>query len=379
MNFGKLSLLAFFLILCGVQCKKSAPTNTTVVSGKEIVTNAEGLSIKKYENFSIVTISNSFPNSTEAYTYIFHKKNALIPDSLAKFTSLEVPVKNIIVTSTTHIPSLDMLDEMNSLVAFPNTNYISTTTARKRIEEGKIREIGTNQSLNTEVIIDMQPDVVVGFSVDGDKKAYTNLEKNGIKILFNSDWTEKTPLGKAEWIKLFGALFDKNKEAETIFNTIKTDYLQAVNLAKKATTQPTILSGSIYQDRWYLPQGNSWGAYFFNEANGNYLWKNTTGTGSLALSFETVLEKGKNADFWIGPGQFTRIDELLKSNENYRYFKAVQNKEIYSFSTKKGKTGGVIYYELAPNRPDLVLKDLIKILHPEVLPNYELYFFEKLN
>ncbi len=108
------------------------------------------------------------------------------------------------------------------------------------------------------------------------------------------------------------------------------------------------------------------------------MWKDSKGTGSLALSFESVLEKAKDADFWIGPGQFTSIQEILDNNPNYIHFKAVKNKKVYSFSTKKGKTGGVIYYELAQNRPDLVLKDIVKILHPEVLPNHELFFFEKL-
>lgn len=368
--------LLFFILF--IQCKKNTLITEKETQGKELITDAKGLSIQQFDGFSVVKITNTTPETQQAYTYILHKKNTTIPDSLQQFTSVEIPVKKLIVTSTTHIPSLDMLGEINSLVAFPNTNYISTENARKRIEEGKIREIGNNQQLNTEVILDIQPDVIIGFNVDGDVKTYQNLEKNGIKVLFNSDWTEQTPLGKAEWIKFFGALFDKDAEAKTIFNRIKNDYNQAKELAKKATNQPSILSGIIYEDRWYLPQGNSWGAYFFNEANGNYLWKETTGTGSLALSFETVLEKGKDADFWIGPGQFTSIDEILQSSENYKHFKTVKTKNIYSFSSKKGKTGGVIYYELAPNRPDLVLKDLIKILHPELLPNYELFFFEKL-
>ena len=102
------------------------------------------------------------------------------------------------------------------------------------------------------------------------------------------------------------------------------------------------------------------------------------GTGSISLSFEEVYEKAKEADFWIGPGQFTSLYELAITNSHFTQFKAFKTKNIYSFSTKKGKTGGVIYYELAPNRPDLVLKDLVKILHPELLPNYQLYFFEQL-
>jgi iron complex transport system substrate-binding protein len=108
------------------------------------------------------------------------------------------------------------------------------------------------------------------------------------------------------------------------------------------------------------------------------LWKETSGTGSLSLSFESVLLKAENADIWIGPGQFTSLAEMTASNPHYTQFRAFKTKNVFSYSAKKGKTGGVIYYELAPNRPDLVLQDLVKILHPELLPNHKLYFFEQL-
>ncbi|MBD3723426.1 MAG: ABC transporter substrate-binding protein [Flavobacteriaceae bacterium] len=372
-KFFLLVFIPFF-----IQCKQEV-TNETRSIKNELITDAEGISIAKYSNFSIVTIKNIFPEAVENYSYVLHKKGVQIPDSLKKLTSIEVPVKKIIVTSTTHIPSIEMLNMENSIIAFPNTNYISSEKTRQLINSGKIREIGNNQSLNTEVILDLQPDVMVGFSVDGDMKTYKNLERLGQKIILNSDWTEKTPLGKAEWIKFFGALYDKDVEAEKIYSQIKNDYNQAKQLATNSKTLPTIMAGSIYEDQWFLPQGDSWAAYFLNEAHSNYLWKDSKGTGSLSLSFESVLDKAKDADFWIGPGQFTSIEEILNSNPNYSHFKAVREKNVYSFSSKKGVTGGVIYYELAPNRPDLVLKDLIKILHPEVLPNYELYFFEKLD
>ena len=371
-----LQILLFSAIL--FSCKKQEQLNKKINIGNELISDAEGLSIKEFDDFSIITVTNTFPEANENYTYVLHKKGIPIPDSLQKFTSVEIPLQKVIVTSTTHIPSLEMLNEEKALVAFPNLNYISSEKTRNLIDNGKIREIGSNQSLNTEVILELQPDAIVGFSVDGDRKTYKNLERNGQKIILNSDWTEKTPLGKAEWIKFFGALFDKNKQADSIYSKIKNDYNDAIALANQAKNAPTVMAGSIYEDQWFLPQGDSWAAYFLKEANGNYLWKDSKGTGSLALSFETVLDKAKDADYWIGPGQFTTIDEILNSNPNYKYFKSVREQNIYSFSSKKGKTGGVIYYELAPNRPDLVVKDLIKILHPELLPDYPLYFFEKL-
>jgi len=377
MHTIKKTLLFIFFILGLTQCKKTENIAKATINENEIK-YAEGFSLVEYDDFSILKVKNTYPESNETFTYVLHKLNASIPDSLKQFTSIQIPIQKIIVTSTTHIPSLEMLGVENTLVAFPSLNYISSETTRERIEQGKIREIGKNNSLNTEVILDLNPDAIVGFSVDGDLKAYKNLEKSGQKIIYNADWTEKTPLGKAEWIKFFGALYDKKEKANADFEEIEESYNKAIELAQKTETKPTVFAGAIFEDQWYLPQGNSWAAQFLKEANGNYLWSDTEGTGSLALSFETVLDKAKDADFWIGPGQFTSIDEIVKNNPNYTYFKAVEDKNVYSFSSKKGKTGGVIYYELAPNRPDLVLKDIIKILHPEVLPNYELYFFEQL-
>ena len=373
----RITLLLFISTLI-TQCKNTESESIFVSANSNLVKHAEGFSIVDYADFSILKVKNAYPEAKEVYTYVLHKENAQLPDSLNSITKIQIPVKKIIVTSTTHIPSIEMLQSENTIVGFPSTHYVSSEKTRALIDIGTIREIGSNQSLNTELILDLNPDIIVGFSVDGDLKTYKNLEKNGQKIIFNADWTEKTPLGKAEWIKFFGALYDKNEEANSIFSEIEKSYNEALSLVKNIKNQPTIMAGSIYEEQWYLPQGDSWAALFLKEANGNYLWKDTKGTGSLALSFETVLDKAKDADYWINPGQFTSLDEILSTNSNYKYFKAVQNKNIYTSSSKKGKTGGVIFYELAPNRPDLVLKDIVKILHPEVLPDYELYFFEKL-
>ena len=371
-------LFFVFTISSLTQCKDGTKTSKVFTAKTNSIKYSEGFSLVKYDNFSILKVKNAYPEANEVYTYVLHKKNTQLPDSLNVYTKIQVPVQKIIVTSTTHIPSLEMLGVENTIVGFPSTHYISSEKTRALIDDGTIRELGNNQSLNTELILDLSPDIIVGFSVDGDLKTYKNLEKNGQKIIFNADWTEKTPLGKAEWIKFFGALYDKNDKANELFTEIETEYNNALKLAENINSKPTVLAGSIYQDQWYLPQGESWAAQFLKAANGNYLWKETKGTGSLALSFESVLDKAKDADFWIGPGQFTSMEEILKENSNYKFFKAVQNKNIYTSSSKKGKTGGVIFYELAPNRPDLVLKDIIKILHPELLPNYELYFFERL-
>ena len=376
-NTAYTAFLIILAMLTGCKKQQHEQQDKPLITGN-IVEYASGLEIYRYNGYSVVKVTHPWPEAQEGFTYILKQENAVVPDSLSTYTTVHVPVKRVVVTSTTHIPSLEMLGEENTLVGFPGTRYISSEQTRARVDAGYIREAGANESLNTEVMIDLEPDAVVGFSISSDNKAMNTLQQSGIKVLYNGDWTEQSPLGKAEWIKFFGELYGKQKEADSIFTHIATDYNAAKELAKNAKTSPTVLSGAMYQDNWYLPQGGSWAALFLKDAHANYLWGETSGTGSHTLSFESVLDKGQNADYWIGPGQFTSLTEMTNDNPHYAQFKAYKNSKVYSFSSRKGATGGIIYYELAPNRPDLVLKDLISILHPELLPSYQLHFFEKL-
>ncbi len=375
--FLKITIIVVLLSLFG--CKKNTE-NSAVEKPKTVnsITYAQGLAIYKYEGYSVLKVSDPWPKATKNYTYILKEKNGVVPDSLSQFTTINVPIKSVVVTSTTHIPSLEMLGVEKTLIGFPNTSYISSEKVRQLIDSGKVHELGSNQSLNMEILIDSAPDVIVGYGIDNNNPMLDNLQKSGLKVILNGDWNEQSPLGKAEWIKFFGAWYGLEAKADALFSEIEKDYKTTMELAKKATTKPTVMAGAIYENQWFLPQGNSWGSLFIMQTSGDYLWKESKGTGSLSLPFEVVLEKAKNADFWIGPGQFTSLKEMTESNPHYDQFDAFKNKKVYSFSTKKGKTGGIIYFELAPNRPDLVLKDMLKILHPELLPDYELFFFEQL-
>lgn len=372
--FYLLTLITFAFL----GCKNPENTASTITLSENTVEYAQGFSIHPYDGYSVVKITNPWPNAGKDYTYVLKSANGIVPDSLSQFTQINVPIKSVVATSTTHIPSLEMLGVENTLVGFPQTNFISSPKVRKLIDEKKVKEVGDNQSLNTEIIIDLQPDLIIGYGIDNNNPSLDNLQKSGMKVILNGDWNESTPLGKAEWIKLIAALYEKEELADSIFKNIEKEYLDTKKLAAKAKKQPTVLSGSMYESQWYLPNGESWNAQFMRDANSNYLWSDTKGTGSLSLSFETVLEKAVNAEFWIGPASFTSYAEMTEANPHYAEFDAFKNKNIYSYSSKKGSTGGVIFYELAPNRPDLVLKDYVKIFHPELLPDYELYFFEKL-
>lgn len=375
------ALLLFFSIFILNSCKNEVkkPSENSFKTHTYAVDYAEGFSVEIFEDYKIITLKNPWPESTKTFRYLLTKDKSKIANKDDYDAVVQIPVKRMVVTSTTHIPSLEMLDAAKALVGFPNLNYISSETTRALIADGNIKELGKNEDLNTEILVELAPEVVVGFAMDNNNSAFSAIQKAGIPVLYNSDWTEVSPLGKAEWIKFFGLLIDKQEQAEALFKQIETNYLEAKELAQDAKNTPTVISGAMFRDVWYMPQGESWAAQFIKDAKGDFLWKETKGTGSLSLNLETVIDKGKDANIWLGPAQFESLKEIKESSNAYTQFKAYKIGEVYSYSLKKGATGGSVYFELAPNRPDLVLKDIIKILHPELLPDHELYFFEKLN
>jgi iron complex transport system substrate-binding protein len=367
------------LLGCKTEVKKESSSASEVNSSKTEVLYAKGFEIEDFDTHKIIKISNPWPGADQEYTYLLKKQEVTIEGEDTYDAVFQIPLQKIVVTSTTHIPSLEMLEVDAALIGFPNLDYISSEKTRNRIDAGSVHELGKNEDINMEVLIDISPDVVVTFAVKGGNKSASTMKKAGIPVIYNSDWTETHPLGKAEWIKFFGALFDKEELANEIFNDIALNYNESKAIAGKAASKPTVLSGAMYKDIWYLPQGNSWAAQFIKDANGHYLWQDSEGTGSISLNLESVLEQGKEAQFWIGPGQFTSYQQMLDTHAVYGQFDAFQQKKVFSFTTIKGATGGVLYYELAPNRPDIVLKDIIKILHPELLPDHELYFFSQID
>jgi len=371
-NYLMFSIVTLLLFSCENDEKKRSPNLQAIPASS--IKYAKGFDIQYFNDYKKLIIKTPYLNAKETFEYkLMHHKTT------NELKTIQIPIKSIVVTSTTHIPVLELLNIEDKLIGYPNTDYISSVKTRTLIKNGSISELGNEENINTELLLVLKPDAVIGFSMNSNNKMFTTIEKLGIPVLLNGDWLEESPLGRAEWIKFFGVLFDKEKEADSIFKAIEKNYLEAKSIASKATVTPTIISGGLFKDIWNLPAGESFEATFLKDANTDYLWKDSKGKGSLSLNIENVFEKGKNADIWISPSYYNTFDQLKKANSIYPKFKAFQQNNIYTFANKRGEKGGVIYFELAPSRPDLVLKDLIKIAHPELLADYEFTFFELLN
>jgi iron complex transport system substrate-binding protein len=378
-------VLAFLSFSCKTEKKTSQEEGLPITEASEKIASglkyAKKFSIQKNGDITVVSVFSPWPNSEDNFTY------ALIPREKAAAITLArdaydaivlTPIERVVVTSTTHIPTLEALDVEHTLVGFPDTDYVSSKKTRALIDAGNVKDIGQNDQINMELLIDLQPELVIGFSINNSNPTYKTIQKANIPVVYNGDWTEATPLGRAEWIKFFAPFFHKETKATEVFNTIESNYNEAKKLAQKVIKKPTIMAGAMYKDIWYLPAGNSFQAQYLKDANTDYLWFDSEGTGSLSLSLETVLDKAVDAEVWIGPSSFKSYAQMLEANELYAEFASFKQKKIYTVANSKGKTGGILYYELAPTRPDIVLKDIIKCAHPDVLPNYEPFFFKPL-
>jgi iron complex transport system substrate-binding protein len=341
---------------------------------------AEGFSVQKAgKGITEVTVHTPWPGASRPYRYALVERDwlpRLTLDREAYDAIIPVPVRKLVLTSTTHIPALEALEAEDRLIGFPGLDYVSSKKTRHRIQQGLIRELGANDQLNTEMVLELKPDLVIGFGISGSPRSYQGLIAAGIPVLFNGDWTEQHPLAKAEWLKLFGFLLGKEDRASEHFNAIANSYKEVQKLAESADERPRVLSGALYRDVWYLPGGTSWAATFIRDAQADYLWRENEESGSLSLSVEAVLERAEDADYWIAPSQYTSYSEMETANPHYGRIRAFKKRKVFTYALSKGPTGGMLYFELGPNRPDLVLKDLVHFLHPELLPEYDPVFFK---
>ncbi len=372
-----LVIVSFFTII--TSCKKEKASNelsVAISSEKDVLKYAKGFSIVNHKNYKEIIVTSPWPKSEDTYHYILVDEGQTVPEHKESDIIIKLPINKIVVMSTTNIPALEYLGIDDQLVGFPNTRFISSEKTRQRIDNGEIKDLNNDLDINMELLLDLQPELVIGFSVNGNDKKLDQIEKFGIPVVLDGAWTEEHPLGRAEWIKFIGAFFNKEKEADSIFNSIETNYLEAKEMVLKVEQKPTVFSGSMIKDVWYVPGGKSFVAKFLEDANTNYLWKDSDANGSLQLNFENVLEKAQNADLWISAGLFEDKEQMQNQHKGYTYFNAYKTNNIYSYTNKIGPNGGLLYYELGPLRPDIVLKDIIDIAHPELLVDYENFFFK---
>lgn len=367
---------------CACSPEKEQQSSPSAVETEAFVTQfqyAKNLTLDHKNGTVLATVKEPFKGAVSSLKYLFVPKGVNPPDVTADVTVIRTPIERLVCTSTTYLPFLETLDENEKLVGFPSTKYISSPNLIERVNSGEIIDLGKDSNINLELLLTLEPEAVLTYSVVGLSSNDDKIMKSGIPVIVGAGYLEEEPLGRAEWVKFVGLFFNKEKEADSIFNEIKKSYNEVLSAVESVEKQPTVFTSTVYKDVWYMPGGNSWAGKYFNAARADYLWKDSPESGSMELSFESVYDQAYQADYWIGTDSYSSLESLIKADARYQNFEAFQKGKIYSYNKRINEAGANDYFESGTSRPDLVLKDIVKILHPELLPDHELYFYEKLH
>jgi iron complex transport system substrate-binding protein len=206
---------------------------------------------------------------------------------------------------------------------------------------------------------------------DSQYDQHDKLQEGNFKVVINSEYMETTPLGRTEWIKFIAAFFNKEAEAERIFENIADRYTKLAAKTCVVSVKPTVFCNIAYRGAWHVPGGNSYVAAFLQDAGAKYLWDDDHSTGGMPMNIESVLARAKDADFWINPGAGRSREELAAVDERYSVFRAFRIGNVFNNNAKMRAGGGNDIWEAGIANPDMVLADLISIFHPELLPDHQ--------
>jgi iron complex transport system substrate-binding protein len=370
------------------KCATVYDPNVDYFPSKVKVIQAKGFTVEYHRNYKVVSVKNPWRNADTTFQYVLVQCNTPVPTGFKDTQIVLVPVNSVVVMSTTHLPLLDKLGLIDRLVGVSDFKQINTPSVMAKIKAGKLQEVGRSNSTNVEKVLEIRPDLVTTYGV-GDPKSdsHPKLIEAGLSVAIIAEYMESSPLGRAEWLKFMALFFNRETEAEQVFSQMATRYESIAKIAQTAKTQPTVFSGFDSRGTWYIPGGDSYAAKFISDAGGNYVWKDDfpserlrqRSTGSLNLSFERVFDRAQTADVWINSSQaWHSVNDITNTDRRYAKFRAVKNAKLFNPTARMNATGGNDFWEGGTANPDLVLADLVKALHPELLPNHQFIYYQSL-
>ncbi|MBA3871472.1 MAG: ABC transporter substrate-binding protein [Anaerolineae bacterium] len=361
------------------ECVKTFDDKTDYFPEKVTVDAASGFTVEYFNNYKVVTVTTPWQGATKPLVYVLVQCGTTAPVVKDATAVIDVPVKSVVSLSTSFLPHLTSQNLLDKVVAVDSAMYTNNEAIVNGVKDGKIIEVGGGGSgdINVEKLIDLKPELILSQRFSDDDKAYPAMLQAGLPVVIDADFLDQTPLGVAEWGKFISVFFNTESIAQKTFTDVNDRYEKVATLAKAAKTQPTVFVNTPYSGTWYVPGGESYVATLLRDAGSKYLWADDTTTGSISLSLEQVLEKAADADYWVNIFPTTKAD-VLAGDERLNQFAAFKNGQIYTNNGRSNANGGSDYYEGGYANPDVILSDLVKIFHPDLLPDYKLYFYAQL-
>ena len=380
MNFLRFILIISFFITsaCGRRDRKRADIFRK--AGNEIE-RAERFTLEKKDGWTEVKIINPWQGATDvSQIYYLVKRGSELPAGLDSGAVIFVPLKKIICMSTTHLAMISAIGEGKSIVGVSGTNFIYSPELNKNVERGFIADVGYEANLNKELILKISPDLIMIYGIGSESAGYMGkIKELGTKIIINADYLETDPLSRAEWIKLFGALYCKESLADSIYKSEVAEYGKLKSYIDQNTSnKPKVLLGLPFKDTWYISPGNSFIGKLISDAGGDYLWMNTKSSMSMPYGIESVYLQGMKADFWLNIGSVTSKNEISNVDQRLDDLPCFKKDDLFNNNKRVTENGGNDFWESGSLHPHLLLKDIATILHPEIFSEHELTFYRKI-
>lgn len=290
----------------------------------------------------------------------------------------EKPVQRVVAMSSSYVAMLDAVGCTERIVGISGCRFISTPSACKAVEEGKIAEVGYDSAFDFERIKSLNADVVLLYGVAGEAKSFTNkLDELSIPYIYIGDYLENDPLGKAEWVVALSYLCGCEEQGKEFFAGVEERYNALRNKQHCSAYKPRVMLNLPYRDTWFMPSKESYMVRLIEDADGEYIYSQNATNTSKPISLEEALVLASRADFWLNLGQINSLAELRVAVPRFIGVDAVKFARIYNNTKRTNPSRGSDFWESGAVRPDLVLKDLVQILHYEA-PTDSLYYYKKL-
>ncbi len=355
-------LTTALLLLSGSGCKGNDTAGNGEVRGDTLTSHADLLTMVDCGDYILADVKNPWDTAVSLATYALVPRDGDTPALPQGIKVIPTPVKSALVYSSVHAGVFKELGEIGSVTGVADASYYKIPEIKKGLIDGSVTDVGSSMSPNAEAIASLSPEVMLVSPFEN--AGHGIIEKLGIPILECADYMEATPLGRAEWIKLIGALTGNLKGADSIFNVTATLYNHLALQGKAAQSKPKVIVEQVTDGVWYLPGGNSYQARMLADAGGTYPWSDDKSAGSIQLSAEAVLDKGEDADYWFikSYGYDLSLEMLAKNHQLNPRFKAFKDGNVYYCDTRSSTL-----YEEFPFHPDRLLREYILMLHPGLL------------
>ena len=342
---------------------------------------AKGFDIYKKGNISVIKIKNPWQKAENIeFEYIIYSDSISKEYLYEASSSIKIPIQTAVCLSTTHIGYLEAINKLDVIVGVSGTDFVNDEYLVEKIKNNKIKEVGYEQNINYETIINLKPDVIFAYSIGTENIGYLNKFKElNIPVFYIAEYLEHDPLGKTEWIKVVAEFFGKTKEADSIFNSIEKEYLKTLKIVSNLNNKPKVLTGLPWKGTWFVTGGKSHLANLIHDAGGQYLWRDLEIYRSEPLSLESIFQRGVEADYWINCGDANSIQDLLTVEERIGSLPVIKSGNIYNNNARVNSNGGNDYWESGVMNPHIILKDLIKVFHPDIEFEHQLYYYKKIN